>query len=347
LNSRSQLFLVGLISMTFLGCGKSTTPALISKPESDSVPQQGPQVLSNASREETNTHPQKLKPNLRPAEVRNQMPSSEGKWKNPVSLDDAVDIIEFAQSKGLSENVDALTLIQKAGDSDHVLAGTWKLTMTNLTCADGLLEGSPGVPVTDGSELWLCARIPFRLYIPKGPFGESRINSIKGARKVVAARHEIRSQPCLLTENSTLRPCSVQEYQALIIQDRTDNLFYSESTRAQVLIAGQFNPKLRAILEKNKPLKDYSMTIYFRDLKHSSSLACQHSWGFYRSGALREHDWDSDDLMTWNTTGAFTGMVPDYFHTDPAKSPMMTSAMLFAILLLDPEGHVLASADWN
>jgi hypothetical protein len=139
----------------------------------------------------------------------------------------------------------------------------------------------------------------------------------------------------------------MQPYQGMLISRKADNLFYSESDRTELLIAGQFNPALRAILKDRKPPTGYSMTIYFRDLKYGKSLSHQHSWGFYRSGALRKNDWDSDYLMTWNSTGALTGIVPEYFHMDPAKSPMITSATLFAVQVFDPEGNVLASADWD
>jgi hypothetical protein len=146
--------------------------------------------------------------------------------------------------------------------------------------------------------------------------------------------------------DSTLRPCSRQEYQAMIVSNKTDNLFYPEADRTQILIAGQFNSDLRAFFKKQSTPKGYTATIYLRDLRYGPIAHHQHSCGYYRWGALRTNDWDSDFLMTWNTTGALTGTVPDYFHSVPTKSPMITSATMLAIDVFDPQGAIMVSADW-
>jgi len=365
LNSHNWLFVVSLIGISFLGCGTSITPNPLDAAASDSANQSrstpGPDADTGVGSEKpTKTQQAEARPDSARKDERSQPPKSEPRHaattdpgqqkqsarKKTIRREDAVDLVEYAESNGLGTQFEARTLIEKAGNSDHVLDGLWKLTNSRTDCETGFLEGSPGIQVTDDSELWLSVRVPFRIYIPQGPLGESTRVGIKGARTVVAAKYESRAQPLVLTDESTLRPCSRQEYQTMIVSGKTDNLYYPEADRTLILIAGQFNPELRAFFKTHSTPKDYTATIYFQDLRYGSIIHHQHSCGFYRWGALRTNDWDSDFLMTWNTTGVLTGTVPDYFHTDPAQSPMITSATMLAIDVFDPAGEVLVSADW-
>ncbi len=364
MNSHNWLFAVSLIGISSLGCGTSITPNPLNATTSDNTDQSfsaiGPAADGNVPSEDPTETTQDARPETSRKDVRSQPPKSGPKHmatanagqknlaagKKTIRREDAVDLVEYAQSKGLGTQFEARTLINKAGNSDHVLAGLWKLTVSQTDCETGFLEGSPGIQVTDDSELWLSARVPFRIYIPCGPLGESTRVGIKGARTVVAAKYESRAQPFVLTADSTLRPCSRQEYQAMGIARNRDSLFYPEADRTKVLIAGQFNTDVRAFFKNRSSPKGYTATIYLQDLRYGSIVHYQHSCGFYRWGALRTNDWDSDLLMTWNTTGALTGTVPDYVHTDPADSPMITSATMRAIDVFDPAGEVLVSADW-
>lgn len=366
MNSHNWSFALFLIGISLLGCGTSITPNPLEAKASDnpngSSSVIGPEADATVASEKP-TEPEQAgnrpepavideRPQSRPLGPKNAAVADQA-MKNPtarkktIRREDAVDLVEFGKSKGLGAGFEARTLIEKAGDSDHVLAGLWKLTNRQTDCETGFLEGSPGVKVTDDSELWLSVRVPFRIYIPHGPLGESTRVAIKGARTVVAAKYESRAQPLVLTGDSTLRLCSRQEYQAMIVSGKTDNLFYPEADRTQILIAGQFNSDLRAFFKKQSSPKGYTATIYLRDLRYGPIVRHQHSCGFYRWGALRTNDWDSDFLMTWNTTGALTGTVPDYFHSDPAKSPMITSATMLAIDVFDPQGTIMVSADWT
>ncbi len=365
MNSHNWTFALFLIGISLLGCGTSITPNPLEAKASDnpngSSSVSGPEANATVASEKPtepeqagnrsepaviDEQPQLRKPEPKNAAVADQVQKKETTRKKTIRREDAVDLVEYAQSKELGTEFVARTLIEKAGNSEHVLAGLWKLTNRQTDCETGFLEGSPGVKVTDDSELWLSVRVPFRIYIPRGPLGESTRVSIKGARTVVAAKYESRAQPLVLTGDSTLSHCSRQEYQAMIVSRKTDNLFYPEADRTQILIAGQFNSGLRAFFKTQSTPKGYTATIYLRDLRYGPISHHQHSCGFYRWGALRTNDWDSDFLMTWNTTGALTGTVPDYFHSDPAKSPMITSATMLAIDVFDPQGAVMVSADW-
>jgi len=91
------------------------------------------------------------------------------------------------------------------------------------------------------------------------------------------------------------------------------------------------------------PQSKFYAQVVFDQLGVRPALELQRSWGFYRLGALNENDWDSDFLMNWNTTGVFTGLVPDYFDPSPSDNPNIAAARLLELNLYGPDQELLAA----
>jgi hypothetical protein len=223
----------------------------------------------------------------------------------------------------------------------------------------GQLKGTfkiPSVPAygvlgSDRDEVWVKAAIPFRLYKGDSVLKSDKLNGVKGAALVTVNR-SLRGDMWFMTKEKRLMKCRFDSFDAQTVIDRGGILYQGESSASYLVFGRVISSDYRDQLKNldtafNRFAKEtndnFVIDIEIERLTYGHALEWQDSWGYYRRDALIDNDLDSDYLMNWNSTGALTGMTPDYFRPQESPNPVVVSAKLVSATLRTKDGDVIAS----
>lgn len=187
-------------------------------------------------------------------------------------------------------------------------------------------------------DLAVFCMVPFRLY------ADREVSKTEGAYRCTVNRCRF-NQFAILNGNDRLVPCTYQQAQTSLKAGR--DVYYHEDSRSYVLFWNPDDDRLKPQADRPKidgtSLRGFTIEYEFDLLSYQSPLVWQDAVGYYRHGALVESRWDSDHVVSWNQTGALTGMTPDYFRPEESSESPVVSARLLSAVLKSPDGDVVAT----